>query len=59
MNLYECTNTCNGAVLVVTASSKAQAERHAGYILGVGKRTWLLRVREVSYSMKEVKEVKA
>jgi len=52
MNLYECTNTCNGAVLVITANSKAQAERHAGYILGVGRRTWLLRVREVSYSMK-------
>ena len=45
MKTFEC--HYNGAVLTVSAENKADAERYAGYILGVGKRTWLLYVREM------------
>jgi hypothetical protein len=45
MKTFEC--YYNGSVLTFKAESKADAERHAGYVLGVGKRTWLLYVREV------------
>lgn len=45
MKTFEC--HYNGAVLTVSAENKADAERYAGYILGVGKRTWLMYVREV------------
>jgi hypothetical protein len=44
MKTFEC--YYNGSVLTLQAESKADAERHAGYVLGVGKRTWLLYVRE-------------
>ena len=45
MKTFEC--YYNGSVLTFKAESKADAERHAGYVLGVGKRTWKLYVREV------------
>ena len=49
MKTFEC--HYNGAVLTVSAENKADAERYAGYVLGVGKRTWLLYVREVTNLM--------
>ena len=45
MKTFEC--YYNGSVLTLNAECKADAERYAGYVLGVGKRTWLLYVREV------------
>jgi len=44
MKTFEC--YYNGSVLTLQAENKADAERYAGYVLGVGKRTWLLYVRE-------------
>jgi hypothetical protein len=45
MKTFEC--HYNGAVLTVSAENKADAERYAGYILGVGRRTWKLYIREL------------
>ena len=45
MKTFEC--YYNGAVLTLQAKCKEDAERYAGYVLGVGKRTWLMYVREV------------
>jgi len=45
MKTFEC--YYNGSVLTLQAESKADAERHAGYVLGVGTRTWKLYIREL------------